>query len=149
VIGLASSQVAVAVPEEYKAFVDLVAERWGYYFGKRAISKEKKEATKTEKGQVDSLKEKLGKLIGELISNKEADNRDTIRITQLELQKAEAELALKREPFNIKARPLNRALRYMDDVAIPKRIQELTGTAVTPRFQLSNDILKSIGVVKK
>jgi uncharacterized coiled-coil DUF342 family protein len=145
VIGLASQ---IAIPQEVASLINVVSERWGYYFGKRAVQSELMKATTVERATVRALGQKISAKINEWMEKGE-DTREEIRSLQGELAKARAVLKEKSTPFYQKMRPLNRALSYLDKTVIPKALEEVTGEKVTPRFQVSDYIVKAITKPKK
>jgi len=143
-----TSQVVVTASEKYKAFVEVVVERWGYYFGKRAIQSELMKATTVERATVRALGRKISAKVNEWMENG-TDVREEVRSLQHELAKAKAALKEKSSPFYEKIRPLNKALTYLDKTAIPQAIEQVTGEKVVPRFQVSDYIVKAITKPKK
>jgi len=140
-----SSQVQI--PKEVAEFIDLVAERYGYYFGKRAIQSELMRATKAERAQVRLLGQKISALINEYMENG-TDVREEVRSLQGELVKARAILKQKSAPFYEKMRPLTKAISYLDKEVIPKRLEQL-GKPVQPIFQVDKAIINAITKPKK
>jgi hypothetical protein len=145
VIGLASQ---VQIPQEVASFINVVSERWGYYFGKRAVQSELMKATTVERATVRALGQKISAKISEYMENG-TDVREEVRSLQGELAKARAVLKEKSSPFYEKIRPLNKALTYLDKTAIPQAIEQVTGEKVVPRFQVSDYIVKAITKPKK
>jgi len=137
----------VQLPKEVAEFIDIVAERYGYYFGKRAIQSELMRATKAERAEVRLLGQKIGALFGEYLSEGR-DVRSEVAQLQKRLAKARENLKVKSAPFYEKMRPLTKALSYMDKVVIPKRLERL-GKPVQPRFQVDETILNAITKPKK
>jgi len=146
VIGLATSQVAI--PQEVASFINVVSERWGYYFGKRAIQSELMKSTTVERATVRAVGQKISAKISEYMENG-TDVREEVRSLQGELGKARAVLKEKSAPFYQKIRPLNKALSYLDKTVIPKSIEEVTGQKVIARFQVDKAILDAITKPKK
>lgn len=136
------------MPKEVTDFINVVSERWGYYFGKRAVQSELMKATTVERATVRALGQKISAKIGEYMENG-TDVREEVRSLQGELAKARAELKAKSAPFYEKIRPLNKALTYLDKTAIPQAIEQVTGEKVVPRFQVSDYVVKAITKPKK
>lgn len=143
---MATSQVQI--PKEVTDFIKVVAERWGYYFGKRAVQSELMKATTVERATVRALGQKISAKISEYME-KGTDVRKEVRSLQGELAKARAVLKEKSSPFYEKIRPLNKALTYLDKQVIPQTIEQVTGEKVVPRFQVSNYIVKALTKPKK
>jgi len=78
--------------------VDLVSERWGYYFGKRAVQSELMKATTVERATVRALGQKISAKISEYMENG-TDIREEVRSLQGELAKARTVLKEKSTPF--------------------------------------------------
>lgn len=143
---MATSQVVI--PKEVTDFINVVSERWGYYFGKRAVQSELMKATTVERATVRATGQKISALIGQYLSEGK-DVRSEVSELQGELAKARATLKAKSSPFYEKIRPLNKALTYLDKTAIPQAIEQVTGEKVMPRFQVSDYIVKAITKPKK
>lgn len=137
------AQTTVQIPEEIAGLINVVAERWGYYFGKRAIQSELMKATQVERATVKSIGAKIGAKIEEYMNNG-TDVRAEVKALQGELAKARASLKEKSEPFYEKLRPLNKALSFLDKKVIPDAIEKATGEKVLPRYQVSDYIVKAL-----
>lgn len=142
-----ASQVA-QIPKEVAEFINVVAERYGYYFGKRSLQSELMKATREERATVRALGKKIADKINEYME-KGTDVRQEVRSLQGELAKARVVLKQKSSPFYEKMRPLGKALSYLDKVVIPQRIEAITGEKVMPRFQVDKAILNAITKPKK
>jgi NAD-dependent DNA ligase len=140
------SQV-IQLPEEVSHLINIISERWGYYFGKRAIQSELMKATATERATVGSIGQSIAKKMNEYI-NEGKDVREDIRSLQAELVKARGELKAKAEPFYAKIAVLNTALSYLDKQVIPAAIEKATGSPVVPRSQVSDYILQATATEK-
>jgi len=136
-----SSQTQVS--EAVATLINLTVERWGYYFGKRATASELMKSTIVERAKVREVGQKISGLFGQYLSEGK-DVRADVGSLQGELAKARADLSAKSKPFYEKMRPLNKALSFLDKTAIPEAIELATGSKVTPRFQLSEYVLKAI-----
>lgn len=137
------AQTTVQIPEEVVGLINVVAERWGYYFGKRAIQSELMKATQVERATVRSIGQKISAKISEYMENG-TDVRQEVRTLQGELAKARATLKEKSEPFYEKIRPLNKALSFLDKKVIPEAIERVTGEKILPRYQVSDYIVKAL-----
>jgi hypothetical protein len=137
------AQTTVQIPEEVSGLISVVAERWGYYFGKRAIQSELMKATQVERTTVRSIGQKISAKMSEYMENG-TDVRQELRSLQGELAKARAVLSDKSAPFYQKIRPLNKALSFLDKQVIPEAIEKATGEKIIPRYQVSDYIVKAL-----
>jgi hypothetical protein len=137
------AQATVQIPEEVAGLINVVAERWGYYFGKRAIQSELMKATQVERATVRSVGMKISAKINEYMENG-TDVRTEVKALQGELAKARATLKEKSTPFYEKIRPLNKALSFLDKKVIPEAIEKATGEKILPRYQVSDYIVKAL-----
>lgn len=138
----------MAVPKEVeqeltllRGFRDLVGERWGYWLGRRVTQQEMNEKTKDERAKVREIRKEINEHIEEYITNSDIE---TYKAKVSELAEAKKVVAKVSKPFREKISPLVKAVRYLDNVAIPDALKEL-GTPVQPRFSLSkwiNDAIK-------
>jgi len=141
--------VAIPVEQEVKllrGFRDLVAERWGYFMGRRLTQQDMTQKTEAER-----------KAVAEIRKDISGDNLKTI-ITKGDIKTFEAKLSAVKtarealnkasKPFREKISPLAKAQKYLDNVAIPDALKEL-GTPVQPRFSLSKWIGDAIASQKK
>ena len=146
----ASAEVVELTPEvELKllqGFRDLVAERTGYHIGRKLTQEEMSKATKTEREAVRDIREEItgDNLIAIITeSNIEAYN-DALK----RLKSARKVVTKKAKPFRAKIAPLAKAVKYIDNVAIPDALREL-GTPVQPRFSLSKWVKDAIETAKQ
>jgi hypothetical protein len=145
-------QVVEQIPQEtekeltlLRGFRDLMAERVGYAMGKYALSSEMRDATaeqrKASLAAAKFLRENLESFIanGDLEGYKKA----------LEA-KAQASEALKKAkaPHMERIKPLGRAVRYIDNVAVPKFLVTL-GTEPKPIMTPAEWIFSAIEAEKK
>jgi hypothetical protein len=131
------------IPEQVATLINLVAERYGYYFAKRVKTSELMKATAIERSQVARLNKAISEKIGEWRSSG-ADTREEIASLEAQLTKARDELKGKSAPFNDATRPLGKAISYLDKTLIPNQLQAVTGQPVIPKFTVSPEILKAI-----
>lgn len=142
---------AIAIPAEQevkllRGFRDLIAERWGYFMGRRLTQEDMSNKTEAER-----------KAVAEIRKNITGDNLKTI-ITKADVKTYESTLAKIKtaretlntasKPFREKISPLAKAQKYLDNVAIPDALKEL-GTPVQPRFSLSKWIGDALASQKK
>jgi hypothetical protein len=133
----------ILVSESATELISLVAERWGYYFGKRLIQADLMKATATERAQITAAGKRIAEKMG-LYLKEGKDVRSEIAALQAELASARAALREKATPFYQQIAPLNKALSYLDKEVIPVAIEKATGEKVVPRLQVSDYILKAI-----
>lgn len=142
----------VELPEEVsqeltllRGFRDLVAERFGYFLGRRMKQAEMNEATKEERKAVSEVRERIsGENLEKLISDGDITS---YKATLSELSEARKTVNSKAKPFRDKISPLAKATRYIDSVAIPDSLKEL-GTPIQPRFSLSDWVGKALQTQK-
>ena len=140
----------IQIPEETEAteaLVDTVAERWGYYFGKRTTQSELMKATSAERTQVRAVGKLIKAKIADYLTNG-TDVREEVVSMQGNLKEVRATLSEKSKPFYDKISPLNNALSYLDKVVIPMQIEKATGEKVLPRFQVADYTKKAIDAAK-
>jgi len=146
----ASAEVVEVKPEVelklLRGFRDLVAERMGYFLGRRLKQQEMTEATKTERGEVHEIRKEItGENLENIIANSDIEGyKDVLK----RLKSAREVVTKKAKPFREKISPLAKAQKYMDNVAIPDALKEL-GTPVQPRFSLSKWVSDAIETAKK
>jgi len=143
---------ALVVPKEVeeeltllRGFRDLVAERTGYALGVIALNAEMKEATAEQrKANLDARKH-LRKSLEDFIKN--ADFEGYKKAVE-EIEKTGKALKEARKPHMAKITPLRRAIKYIDNVAVPQSLEQL-GVKVQPAFSLSDWIKKAVESQKK
>ena len=135
------------IPEDVEALIDTVAERWGYYFGRRATQSELMKATSTERTQVRAVGKLIRAKIADYLTNG-TDVREAVISMQGQLAEVRAALKEKSTPFYTKISPLNKALSYLDKVVIPQQLEQARGEKVLPRFQVADYTLKAITASK-
>jgi len=144
--GSQTTAVAVEVEQELtllRGFRDLVAERFGYWMGRKLTQQEMNEATKEERKAVREVHKSIN--IEEFITNSDIDG---YKQKLEDLKGARKVVTEKSKPFREKISPLGQAIRYLDNVAIPDALKEL-GTPVQPRFSISDYIKKQLAQHKK
>jgi len=133
----------IILPKEVEDLISVVSERWGYYFGKRAIMGELMSATKKEIAAIKALNKKISEKINEYAKDGK-DVRSEIKALQAELEKAREAFKQKSEQYYAKLKPLNKALSYLDKIVIPSAIEAVTKEKIMPRYQVSEDLMKVI-----
>ena len=126
-------------------FRDIVAERMGYFLGRRLTQTDMSDKTETERKAVATIRKDIKTNIPTWIkdANIEAYNKKNA-----ELKVASEKLSKVSEPFRKKISPLAKAQKYLDNVAIPDALKQL-GTPVQPRFSLSKWINDTLEQEKK
>jgi len=140
-------QEEVQIPEQVEALIDTIAERWGYYFGKRTTQSELMKATSAERTKVRTVGNLIKAKITDYLING-ADVREEVVSMQGQLKEARATLSEKSKPFYDKVSPLNKALSYLDKVVIPQQLEQVKGEKILPRFQVADYTLKAITASK-
>jgi len=141
-----TEQVVVEVEQELvllRGFRDLVAERFGYFMGRRLTQQEMNEKTEEERKAVREVRKSIN--IEEFIQNSDLEG---YKGKLQELDAARNVVKEKSKPFREKISPLGKAIRFLDNVAIPDALKEL-GTPVQPRFSISDYIEKQLAQQKK
>ena len=137
-----------AVQEELtllRGFRDLVAERTGYALGVIALNAEMKEATAEQRKANLEARKHLRKSLEDFIKN--ADFEGYKKAIE-EIEKTGKALKEARKPHMAKITPLRRAIKYIDNVAVPQSLEQL-GVKVQPAFSLSDWIKKAVESQKK
>ena len=132
-----------AVQEELtllRGFRDLVAERTGYALGVIALNAEMKEATAEQRKASNEARKYLKQNLETFIQN--ADFEGYKKAVE-EIEKTSKALKEARKPHMAKITPLRRAIKYIDNVAVPQSLEQL-GVKVQPTFSLSDWIKKAI-----
>lgn len=141
------TQTTTQIPEEVASLINTVAERWGYYFGRRVTQSELMKATSNERKQVRAIGKLISAKIGEYLSQG-TDVREAVTSMQGELAQVRSVLKQKSAPFNAKMSPLNKAITYLDRVVIPQQLEKATGDKVLPRLQVSDYTIRAITASK-
>jgi len=131
------------IPEQVAELINVVAERYGYYFAKRIKTSELMKATAIERREVQRINKAISGKVNEWMKDG-TDTRPEIIALQGELASARAALKQKSAPFNDATRPLGKAISYLDKTLIPNQLQAVTGQPVIPKFTVSPEILKAI-----
>ena len=119
---------------------DLVGERWGYFMGRRLKQAEMNEATKMERKAANEIAKAIRENLEKFITDGDLGG---YKAKVAELDKARKVVAEKSKPFREEIKPLAKAQKYLDTVAIPDAFKEI-GHPITPRFSLSNWIKKTL-----
>jgi len=149
--GQTSTAQAVAIPVEQevkllRGFRDLVAERFGYFMGRRLTQQDMTEKTAAERKAVAEIRKEItGDNLKTIIANADVKTYESKLVA---LKSARETLSKAAKPFREKITPLAKAQRYLDNVAIPDALKEI-GAPVQPRFALSEWITKTLAEAKK
>ena len=128
-----------------RGFRDLVAERTAYTFGAKALSKEMSEATKEQRKAFTQASKEYRENLENYVRNGDFDGFSQ---AQAKIKEARKTLSEARKPHMQKINPLRKAVKYIDNVAVPDSLKEL-GVTVQPAFSLSEWIKKAVESTKK
>ncbi|MEM2181018.1 MAG: hypothetical protein QXP32_09425 [Nitrososphaeria archaeon] len=123
-----------------QALLDIITERWGYYFGKRILQSELMKRTVTERKTIRELNEKINEKINNYLS-KGIDVREDVIALKTELTKVKTELSQKSQPYNEKIRTINKVLSYLDKEVIPSALENITGKKILPITDVNPDLI--------
>lgn len=126
-----------------RGFKDLVAERSGYFFGAKMLTKTMSKETSKERKAVRETSKSLNEAVSQLIEEPTKPNSKTVQNLQTQLKDARKKNKKARKPHVEKISPLRKATKYIDVVAVPDALKEL-GQPVQPSFSLSDWIAKAI-----
>lgn len=147
-----AEQVALTIPAEVeqeltllRGFRDLVAERTAYMLGSKMLGKEMSEATKEQRKALTEANKTFKVNLESYVKNGDIQGFQEV---QEQIKTARKTLNEARKPHMVKINPLRRAVRYIDNVAIPDSLKEL-GVTVQPVFSLSDWVKKAIEASKK
>lgn len=138
-----TKQLPKAVQEELenlRGFKTLVNERWGYVLGKKAKQAEMNDATKKERKVASEARSSLKEDLGRIIAEADVVGYNTALKT---IEAANKVVAKASAPFREKMKPLGKATKYLDTVAIPDALAQI-GAPIQPRFSLSDWVQKAI-----
>jgi len=151
------AEAEAEVPEEFveatqeevtmlRGFRDLVGERWGYFVGSRMTRIKMNEKTAKERKAVREIRKAVtGDNLVQIITD---GNIEGYQTKLKEIKEAREVVAKLSKPFRTKIAPLNKARKYLDNIAIPDSLKEL-GTPVQERFSLSQWITDALEAEKK
>lgn len=123
-----------------RGFRDLVAERTGYMFGAKALSKEMTDATVPERKAVIEANKTYKANLETWVKDADIDGfNEAIG----RMKKAREEANTVRKPHMEKINPLRKGVKYIDLVAIPDSLKEL-GVQPQPMFNLSEWCAKAV-----
>jgi hypothetical protein len=164
------TQIAEAVTVEaeakrvdlLEAFAELVAERFGYYTARRLKMAEMNEKTKEERKHAGKIRKAISLRLkfdrknggytyetGDALREAmDSGSWETYESKLKELSEVKKSIDDMAKPYREEIKPLAKAVRYLDNVAIPDSLKEL-GHPVQPRFSLSDWVKKQIESQKK
>jgi hypothetical protein len=131
-----------------EAFAELVSERFGYYTARKLKMAEMNEAVSDLNKEVREIRKSLNTAIEEYIKEPNDGLREQIFKCREAIEEKRPAIKEKKAPFMKEINPLARAVRYIDNVAIPDSLKEI-GYPVQPRFSLSDWVKKGIESQKK
>jgi len=141
-------QIPEAIQEELtnlRGFRDLLAERTGYMLGRKVKQGEMNTATKKERKKATDIRKVIKEGIPEWI--KDANVKEYEKQTKA-LTDASEIVSKKSKPFRTEISPLTKAVKFMDNVAIPESLK-LLGVTIQPRFSLSDFMQAELEKQKK
>jgi len=134
--------------ELLEGFVNIVGEQVGYKLAIRAHREEMGEKTEKEAKAVREASTALGKSMDALIETPTEDFAHEVLANQKALKAAKETAKKVRKPFMEKITPLAKAVKYIENVAVPDSLKEL-GQPVVPVFKLSDWVEKALESTKK
>jgi hypothetical protein len=130
-----------------EGFADLVAEDYGYKLAKKEVQKDQNEKTAADRKKFSAAGKTISEKVEELIEAPTVETAVLIKATRKERAGIAALLKIAREPFAVKAKPINAAIKHIEKVAIPDALHYL-GKTVVPRFTVSEEIQAGIDAEK-
>ncbi|MBS7635760.1 hypothetical protein KEJ37_00200 [Candidatus Bathyarchaeota archaeon] len=150
--GQVQAETALVVPKEVeeeltllRGFRDLVAERTGYALGVIALNAQMKEETADQRKASNEARKYLKQNIEVFVKNGDYEG---YKQAVENVKKASEALKEARKPHMAKITPLRRAIKYIDNVAVPQSLEQL-GVKVQPAFSLSDWIKKAVESKKR
>jgi hypothetical protein len=142
-----ATQVQVIIPKELeqeltllRGLRDLMAERVGYAMGAKALSKEMSDATKEQRMASNKVRKFLRENLENFIRN--GDYEGYHKAVE-NIKKASETLKEARAPHMEKITPLRKAVRYIDNIAVPKFLVTL-GVTPQPIFAVAEWVAKEL-----
>ena len=152
---LQKAKIAIpTTPEQVEAFVievtnlrgfsHLVAERTGYFMGRKLKQAEMSTASEKERKALQKISDAVD--VEDFIS---AGDLEGWQKKQKELKDARKAVAKKQKPFRDKISPLTKILKVFDNETIPDALQEMNGHRPQARFSLSKFAKEQLELAKK
>lgn len=148
-----ATQLSAEQVSDLIGFRDIVAERFGYFLGRRLKQQEMNEKLKTDS---KALRERRKAIATGYTDYFDIDPVKTDALKKLKAEITESEKAIKkpleafkkaREPFQEAIKPLAQAVRYIDSVVIPDALKEM-GKPVAPVTEVSPEITRALAESK-
>ena len=130
------------------AFAQLVAERYGYSVARRVKQAEMSVATEALRQDATALRGRITESIESLIKDLKAETASVIVDGRAQLEVKRAEISEASKPFREAMSPLNRGVRFFDNVIIPDSLKQL-GYGIQPIFNLSDHVKEKMELAKK
>ena len=131
-----------SLPPKVREYLELSAEWFGYYFGKKVINKQKNIETRDLRAQRKIIKAKIDKLNKDYLE-KGKNVRKELKVLYAQLNKVSREIREKNKPFNEQLKPLNQALRVLREAVLPAKLTQL-GYTIKPKFQVRKELLEML-----
>jgi len=135
-------EVVLPKEKEYEEIITVVAERYGYYFGKRLLQSQILKKTGEERKKVKEITKTISEKISEYLE-KGSDVRSEVLSLRQELAKIREAMKEKTSEEMQKIAILNKALSYLDKIVIPAMFERV-GIKIVPRTEVSDYILNAI-----
>jgi len=139
---------AVSRRDLLEGFAELVSERYGYAQASTLKMAEMNEAVADLNKELREIRKSLNTAIEEYIKEPNDGLREQIFKCRETIEEKRPIIKEKKAPFMKEINPLAKAVRYLDNVAIPDSLKEI-GYPVQPRFSLSDWVKKGIESQKK
>jgi len=146
------TQQTVQIPEQVqeeltnlRGFRDLLAERTGYMLGRKVKQGEMNEATKTERKKTSAISKTIRDSIPEWIKDANVEEYEKQKKAYADASEI---VSKKSKPFRTQIAPLTKAVKFMDNVAIPESLK-LLGVTIQPTFSLSDFMQAELEKQKK
>jgi len=130
------------------AFAQLVAERYGYSVARRVKQAEMSVATEALRQDATALRGRITESIESLIKEPKVETAATITEARASLEAKKAEISSVSKPYREAMSPLNRGVRFFDNVIIPDSLKQL-GYPIQPIFNLSDHVKEKMELAKK
>ena len=122
-----------------EGYVALDAELYGYKLAKKEVQADSNKATASDRKKFSEAGKQISENVEKLIELPTVETADAIKTARKERASVAALLKKAREPFTTKAKPLNKAIKYIEKVAKPDALHYL-GITVVPVFKISQEV---------
>jgi hypothetical protein len=130
------------------AFAQLVAERYGYAVARRIKQAEMSVATEALRKEATALRSRVAESIESLIKEPTTETAATITEARASLEAKRKEISEASKPYREAMSPLNKGVRFFDNVIIPDSLKQL-GYPIQPIFNLSDHVKEKMELAKK